>query len=91
MQTNKFCQSCGMPFTKDPQGGGTNADGTKSVLYCSYCFQNGQFVRPEIDTPEKMQKLVKEKLKEMHVPGFMAWFFALGVPRLGRWRKVYKK
>jgi len=38
-----------------------------------------------------MQKLVKEKLKEMHVPGFMAWFFALGVPRLGRWRKVYKK
>ena len=40
---NKFCQSCGMPMSKDPQGGGTNADGSKNENYCSYCYQNGEF------------------------------------------------
>ena len=38
---SKFCQSCGMPMKKDPEGGGTNADGSKSPDYCSYCFRNG--------------------------------------------------
>ena len=84
---NKICQSCGMPLSKDPQGGGTNADGTKSQLYCSYCYQNGRFTSPEIDTAEKMQVFVKVKLKEMHVPGFMAWFLAMGIPKLKRWKK----
>ena len=28
-----FCQSCGMPMKKDPENGGTNADGTKSPDY----------------------------------------------------------
>jgi len=27
----KFCQSCGMPLKKDELGGGTNADGSKSM------------------------------------------------------------
>jgi len=40
----KSCQSCGMPLNKDPQSGGTNADGSKNEKYCSYCYQNGAFV-----------------------------------------------
>ena len=43
MKNHKFCQSCGMPLSKDPNGGGTNADGTKNTSYCSYCYQNGSF------------------------------------------------
>jgi hypothetical protein len=31
---NKFCQSCGMPMKRDPQGGGTNADGSINENYC---------------------------------------------------------
>jgi len=31
----KNCQSCGMPLKRDEKGGGTNADGSKSVMYCS--------------------------------------------------------
>ena len=34
------CQSCGMPLKSDPGGGGTNADGTHSDEYCSYCYVN---------------------------------------------------
>jgi len=37
---NKFCQSCGMPMKQDPQGDGTNADGSINTFYCSYCYQN---------------------------------------------------
>ena len=41
-KTYKTCQSCAMPFKYDPQGGGTEEDGTKSVMYCSYCYQDGK-------------------------------------------------
>ena len=81
----KNCQSCGMPLKKDP--GGTNADGSKSTMYCSKCYVNGQFTKPEINTPEKMQELVKAKLKEMHFPGFLAGLFTKGIPKLKRWQK----
>jgi Putative zinc ribbon domain len=45
--TNKNCQSGGMPLKKSPGGGGTNADGTISAMYCSYCYENGQFKQPD--------------------------------------------
>jgi hypothetical protein len=37
-----------MPLKKDPRGGGTHADGTKNLKYCSYCFQDGTFTSPDI-------------------------------------------
>jgi hypothetical protein len=83
----KTCQSCGMPMKKDPAGGGTNADGSKSTMYCSYCYQNGQFTKPEMTLAE-MQILVKTKLKEMGFPGFIAGFFTCHIPKLARWKKL---
>jgi len=82
----KNCQSCGMPLKQDPKGGGSNADGTTSTMYCSYCYEDGKFFSPDM-TVKEMQDLVKSKLKEMKFPGFVAWFFASGIPRLERWRK----
>jgi hypothetical protein len=81
----KFCQSCGMPMKKDEKGGGTNADGTKSLMYCSYCYQDGKFFRPDF-TGKQMQELVKGKMKEMGIPGFLTPFFTYGIPKLERWR-----
>ena len=37
-----ICQSCGMPMTR-PADRGTEADGTQSCTYCTYCYQNGAF------------------------------------------------
>jgi hypothetical protein len=37
-----------MPFSKDEKGGGTEADGTKSALYCSHCYASGQFTQPDM-------------------------------------------
>jgi hypothetical protein len=33
-----ICQSCSMPLEKD-EDFGTDADRSKSELYCIYCFQ----------------------------------------------------
>jgi hypothetical protein len=81
---NKICQSCGMPLKRDVNGGGTNADGSKSTEYCSNCYQSGKFVLPDI-TVDQMKERVKGKMKEMHIPGFMAWFFTKDIPKLKRW------
>ncbi len=86
MELNKICQSCGMPLKKDPNGGGTEADGSKSLLYCSYCYKDGQFTQPQW-TAEKMQAFGKSKLMEMGFPGFLAGLFTRGVPKLKRWQK----
>ena len=82
----KFCQSCGMPLKKDKQGGGSNTDGSKSRLYCSLCYRSGQFTRPDF-TARQMQELVKGKMKEMGIPGFLTPFFTMGIPKLERWRQ----
>ena len=79
------CQSCGMPLSKDPLGGGTNADGTRTTEYCSRCYHKGAFTQPDI-TAEQMQALVEGKLRTMHFPGFLARRFAKEVPTLRRWK-----
>jgi len=55
MKTYKFCQSCGMPMKQDLQKGGTEKDGSKNNKYCSYCYKEGEFTSPEVDTPQKIQ------------------------------------
>ena len=82
---NAVCQSCGMPMKKDPQNGGTNSDGSKNTEYCSYCYKGGAFTSPEINTPQAMQAFCIGKLKEMGMPGFVAWLFTRSIPRLRRW------
>ena len=66
-------------------GGGTNIYGSMSKLYCSYCYVHGRFRNIEIDTQEKMQEFVKEKLINMGFPGFIATIFTRNIPRLKRW------
>ncbi|HPU23788.1 MAG TPA: zinc ribbon domain-containing protein [Candidatus Kapabacteria bacterium] len=87
MKTNKICQSCGMPMSKDPKNGGTEKDGSKSNKYCSYCYQNGNFTNPEIDTPQKMQVFCIQKMREQGMPKFIAWIFTRGIPKLERWKQ----
>lgn len=85
-QTYKNCQSCGMPLKKSPNGGGTNADGTISNLYCSYCYDKGQFTKPDW-TVTQMQEFVRGKMQEM--PFYLRIFtgmFVKGIPKLKRWQ-----
>ena len=86
VKSYKDCQSCGMPMRRDEKGGGTNADGSKNLMYCSHCFEAGNFTLPVISAQE-MQIRVKGKLREAGVPGAAAWLLARKVPKLARWKK----
>ena len=80
----KNCQSCSMPLHKAP-GRGTNKDGSKSEMYCAYCFTNGEFIQPTISADE-MKEFVSNKLKELGFPGFIARFLSKDIPKLKRWK-----
>lgn len=82
---NKFCQSCGMPIKNDPAHGGTNADGTINRTYCSYCFQNGEFMYKGTDV-KAFQKFCRQKMIEGGHNKFSAWLFTRGMKRLDRWK-----
>jgi hypothetical protein len=73
-----------MPLKKDPQGGGSNSDGTKNTEYCSFCYQDGMFTQPDF-TAEEMQAFCIEKMTECNVPKLLAWLFTRGIPKLDRW------
>lgn len=51
----KTCQSCGMPMMK-PEDFGTEADGSPSSDYCTYCYRNGSFTEPDITMDEMAEK-----------------------------------
>lgn len=85
--SNKYknCQSCGMPMNKDEKGGGTEANGKKSTVYCSHCYENGKFTLPNITVAE-MRERVNEKLVEMKFPKFLARVFTRNIYKLERWK-----
>lgn len=80
------CQSCGMPLDRDPQGGGTEKNGTLSKTYCSLCYRDGKFTGQDC-TLQQMQGIVDEALKERGSGWLMRKIAVLQIPRLGRWRQ----
>ncbi|MDR0294791.1 MAG: zinc ribbon domain-containing protein [Prevotellaceae bacterium] len=86
MKTNKFCQSCGMPMSKDPQGGGTNVDGSNNALYCNYCYQNGAF---SFDgTVKEFQEFCRQMMVKSGHSKFTSWLFTRNMKRLARWKNA---
>ncbi len=83
---NKMCQSCGMPLSKDPNVGGTNTDGSKNQMYCSYCYQNGEFTYK--GNVKDFQEFCRQKMIEGGHSKFIAWLFTRGMKRLGRWKNL---
>lgn len=74
-----------MPMTKDPEGGGTNRDGTRSDEYCSLCYADGAFYYQEGGAKD-FQHFVYEKLQEHGWWKIIAWLATREIPRLKRWR-----
>jgi hypothetical protein len=81
----KICQSCAMPLVKD-EDFGTNADGSKSEEYCHYCYQNGEFTKPDM-TKEEMTELLAGMSDKMGMTPEQAREMATTVlPTLKRWQ-----
>ena len=90
-QFPQFCQSCGMPLTKN-EDCGTNADGSTNFDYCQYCYKDGKFLQDCTmdEMIEHCAQFVDEVNKQMPKPmtrdeyvQMMQGFF----PMLKRWRK----
>ncbi|MEI6141388.1 MAG: zinc ribbon domain-containing protein [Mariniphaga sp.] len=82
-----ICQSCGMPLDKDPKQGGTNADQSKSIQYCSFCYQDGKFTDEGITLQEKIDKNVRIAVARLNIPEEKARQLAESIlPFLGRWK-----
>ena len=75
-----------MPMHRDEKGGGTNADGSKSLMYCSHCYEGGLFTLPNISAAE-MKERVKGKIRDAGFPSVAAWLFTRNIPKLARWNK----
>lgn len=87
MECYTICQSCGMPLTTD-ESFGTEKGLSKSTLYCIHCYQNGEYVQPNLtlaDMKAHIQSVMqKEGCKEADIvqvvnrlPFLLRW---LGIP-----------
>jgi len=82
-----LCQSCAMPLEK-AEFFGTNADGTKSALYCTYCYQNGKFTEPTITMNQMIEKCVTIMTQQKIMTEDQAKpFMTKTIPMLNRWKK----
>ena len=80
------CQSCGMPLSKDPEGGGTETNGSLSIKYCSLCYQNGKFLEPHLTVDQMIAKVKRVMHEQMYIPNFLAGLFAKRTRKLERWK-----
>lgn len=83
----KFCQSCGMPLGPGAAHG-TEADGSPSDDYCSYCYKDGKFagemtMEEMIDFCAPMMARSNPGMTEDQAKAQMHRFF----PMLKRWKR----
>ncbi|MFC5703292.1 effector binding domain-containing protein [Cohnella faecalis] len=80
-----FCQSCGMPVASE-EVHGTEHDGAKTDKYCTYCYQDGAFVQPDLTLKGMIEAsipyMVEEGMDEQHARELLQH----QLPGLERWR-----
>lgn len=82
----RYCQSCGMPMGPTDELYGTEADGTKSRDYCSYCYENGKFtadctmqemidfcVQPMLENMPGLTESSARAMMNQHFPELKRW------------------
>lgn len=85
MPKGPFCQSCGIPLDKAQFG--TNEDGSQNDIYCEYCFQNGEFVAPDLTMDDMIDKVTEVMIEKLKIPGFQASMLSkMYIPQLKRWK-----
>lgn len=74
----KFCESCMMPFSKDP---GIR----ENEKYCSYCFKDGKLVGR--DNLKEFQKTSYDAMIAHGMNPFLAKFYTWMIRFAPRWKK----
>jgi len=84
MNTQAFCQSCGMPIN-DPKLLGTESDGSASEAFCTYCYQQGQYTQ-ELSMEEMIEVCVPHMVKTGMDEAAARQLMASTLPKLTRWK-----
>ncbi len=88
MENKIRCQSCGMPLAEAAGDLGTNADGSGTFEYCSFCFRVGEFTNPNQTLSEMIQSSIENMTADLNMPIERATELANSfIPTLRRWRK----
>lgn len=86
MDSSKYCQSCSLPLT-EPELLGTEKDGSLAHEYCKYCYNNGEFINPDM-TLADMKSLIIKKMEDLKLPEDIIEAAVLRLPELKRWNKA---
>lgn len=76
---NQYCESCLMPFAKDPGE-------RENDRYCSLCFKNGKLCYEGTDLKE-FQKVCYESMLQSGMNKFLAKFYTWIIRFAPRWKK----
>lgn len=80
---NNFCESCLMPFSKDP---GVR----ESPRYCSLCYRGGRLLYPGNDRKE-FQRTVYSMMRRRDINPVIARMQTFMIRFAPRWKKPLKK
>ena len=87
MMQEKFCESCGMPMGETDEMYGTEANGQKSLDYCKFCYENGNFTNPNATLAETIQAVAAMMVSDFGFsPEDALEQCEAGLPNLKRWR-----
>ncbi len=80
MTMKGMCESCMMPFKKDPKG-----TARESEKYCSYCFADGKLCYEGTDIKE-FKRVMIEQMTSRGTRPLKATFFAYMAGFAPRWK-----
>jgi hypothetical protein len=84
MEPDFFCQSCSMPLD-NPDLLGTEKDGSKSLEYCRYCYQNGAFTKPDMTLKEMTSRVITQ-MERIKIDSRAIDMAVSSLPTLKRWK-----
>lgn len=78
------CESCLMPFSKDPKG-----ENREHEKFCTYCYSDGELKYKGNDLKEFKKVMIDAIIKRGESP-IKAHFFAFMAGFAPRWKKGYQ-
>jgi hypothetical protein len=76
-----------MPLSEEFGNLGTNADGSNTNEFCSFCFQNGGFTNPHQTMEEMIASSIENMTQDLQMPLEQATNLANSfIPTLRRWQ-----
>lgn len=85
MDSKLRCQSCGMPL--DDGFYGTQKDGVATTEYCKFCYQDGEYLQPEMTVDVMIEMSINNMISEQEYTQEEATLLAHEyIPKLKRWK-----